>query len=320
MNDDVKDLVQAKKEKINEWLEYLNSDDDDVIWIQKNRVFYSGLFNIMDKLQRIDDNDIVDKQEALINDIGFYVHELDKLKVKEIVNKLKELDEGKVINSDIDFNRADKIINGIYDKIDKQQEERYNKFKEEHGITNEQMNDKEKKVNDVTNTVVNSFEESKNQNELNDNISVSKREYERLRRLEDENIKIKRCDFALIIDSGLVLPITHPNYNNDRVKIEIFNINNHNIEIDGIKYTIKTQVLFDKIKSFVDKNLDLLIDWSKKETNSFLDNNAYDGGKSRDIQVKYGQLLISVNGQVSGELGMRVEEFINAIKELIKNN
>ena len=52
MNNDVKDLMLAKKEKINEWLEYLNSEDDDVIWIQKNRVFISGLNNILYQLQK----------------------------------------------------------------------------------------------------------------------------------------------------------------------------------------------------------------------------------------------------------------------------
>lgn len=29
MNNDIKDLVLAKKEKISEWLEYLNSEEDD---------------------------------------------------------------------------------------------------------------------------------------------------------------------------------------------------------------------------------------------------------------------------------------------------
>lgn len=64
-------------------------------------------------------------------------------------------------------------------------------------------------------------------------------------------------------------------------------------------------------------NIYLLIDWSKKETNHFLDNNAYDDGKSSNIKIKYGQLLVNVNGQVTDELGKNVEDFINNIKELI---
>lgn len=262
MNNDVKDLMLAKKEKINEWLEYLNSEDNDVIWIQKNRVFTSGLNNILYQLLKNSNNDIAKRQEELINSAITYINQRDKENVMKIVNEIKELDG--------DGNMNEKIIK-----------------------------------NDLS------------QENSNDNVSLSKDEYEMLKKFEEETLKIQRCDFALIVNSGAVVPTTNPNYNNGRIKIEIFDINNNNIEIDGKPYTIKTQVLFNKIKAFISDNLNVLIDWSKKETNFYLDNNAYEGGKSKNIKVKYGQLLINVDGQVTGDLGKNVDEFINYLKELI---
>ena len=86
MNNDVKDLMLAKKEKINEWLEYLNSEDNDVIWIQKNRVFTSGLNNILYQLQKNANNDIAKRQEELINSAITYINQRDKENVMKIVN------------------------------------------------------------------------------------------------------------------------------------------------------------------------------------------------------------------------------------------
>lgn len=151
----------------------------------------------------------------------------------------------------------------------------------------------------------------------NDTVILSKEEYEKLKRFEGETLKIQKCDFALIVNSGAALPTTHPNYNNGRIKIEIFDINNNNIEIDGKKYNIKTQVLFNKIKDFIRDNLNVLIDWSKKETNFYLNSNVYEDGNSKNIKVKYGQLLINVDGQITGNLGKNIDEFINCLKDLI---
>ena len=510
MNNDVKDLMLAKKEKINEWLEYLNSEEDDVIWIQKNRVFSTGLYNIIYQLQKIESNDFIKKQEELVNTIGQHINNRDRLKVKEIVNKLKKLDDGEKINDDIDFNNLDQMISNIDNKLEQlKQEELEGKTPEEQKQIIEQWDKEEQQFSDITNSMINSIREStikeiaksvykylgieinefnvdrleelnatifmpkdsirgiggvivgddkthltcgslhpldyyieefkngkrddeiknddlgeekinsirqavvsnlkewlnflnveqndpnwKSRNNLflnridvslnilkntkdnkivleqidlikdiidylekNDrenvkrivdtlykltdeykidmiknesisnnidnlkqnssNVTLPKLEYDRLRKIEDDLLKIKRCDFALIISSGAVLPVLHPNYNKDRIKIEIFGINGCDITIDGKRYIIKTQILFNKIKSLVDDNLDSLIDYSKKETNDFLNNNAYDGGISRNIKIKYGQLLISINGQLSGEIGKYVEEFIDNVKQLI---
>mgnify|MGYP003571365678 CR=1 FL=1 len=220
------------------------------------------------------------------------------------LNILKNTKDNKIVLEQID------LIKDIIDYLEKNDRENVKRIVETlYKLTDEYKIDMIKNEgisNDIDNLKQNS-----------NNVILSKLEYDRLRKFEDETLKIKRCDFALIINSGAVMPVLHPNYNKDRIKIAIFGINDCDITIDGNRYIIKTQILFNKIKSLVDDNLDSLIDWSKKETNDFLNNNAYDGGISRNIKIKYGQLLININGQVSGEIGKYAEEFINTAKQLI---
>ena len=257
----IESIRKAIINNLNEWLNYLNIEQNDPAWKPRNNLFLNRINVSLDILTNINDNEMGLQLMDLAKTIPNYIDKEDRENVKAIINKIKELANGNGINKT--------------------------------------------KINYV------------NKENLDDSIKISKYEYELLKKYEEDSYKMQRTDFALIINSGAVLPASHVNYNNDRVKLEIYDSNNHNIEINGEKYIIKTQALFNKIKSFIDNNLDLLIDWSKKETNYFLDNNAYDGGKSRNIKVKYGQLLINVNGQVSGELGKNIEDFINKIKELI---
>ena len=149
MNNDVKDLKLVKKEKINEWLEYLNSEDDDVIWVQKNRVFSTGLYNIIYQLQKNEPNDLIKKQEELINTIGQFINSRDRLKVKEIVNKLKNLDNGNEVKDDIDLNNIDQMISDIDSKLeDIKQEELEEKTPEEQKQIIEQWDKEEKQLSD----------------------------------------------------------------------------------------------------------------------------------------------------------------------------
>lgn len=163
--------------------------------------------------------------------------------------------------------------------------------------------------------------ESLDDNIGEEKVTVSKYEYDMLKSLDEETLKMKWCDFALKVSSGAVSHSTDSNYNQGRTKIEIFGIDDNNIEINGKKYSIETQALLDTIKKYVSDNLNVLIDWSKKETRPFLDENAYEGGISKTIIVKYGQLLITVDGQVQGDIGENVGLFINYLEELlIKGN
>lgn len=154
---------------------------------------------------------------------------------------------------------------------------------------------------------------------LNEMISISKREYEYMKKIYDDFCKSYNNDFSLKISKGLIVPKGNPNYFNGRVDIEIYNENTYSIQIEGKTYTIDSKI-FNEIKQIVDGNIDKLIYFSKIETKQFLMENAYEGGAPTSITLKYGQLTININGQVFGEIGDFCNEFKDKIINLILNN
>lgn len=148
-------------------------------------------------------------------------------------------------------------------------------------------------------------------------VSISKEEYEKLKMYENELADFEISDFVLQITKGAVISKTNPNYNN-RIDIKIINQEKHTIFIDGQKYTIKSLQLFNKIKKFVSDNLNVLVNWSVRQNKFNLDNNCYNDGVSSSIKVKYGNLIIIVNGQVS-DIRNLCDQFIEEIKQLIIN-
>ena len=156
-------------------------------------------------------------------------------------------------------------------------------------------------------------------NFINDEkISITKQEYENLKMYENEFVDFEFSDFVLKMTKGAVIPKTNPNYNNNRIDIKIINQEKHSIFIDGQEYAIKSLQLYNKIKKFVSDNLNTLINWSVRQNKFNLDNNCYEGGISRCIKVKYGNLIIIVNGQVS-DIGNLCDQFIEEVKQLIIN-
>lgn len=138
---------------------------------------------------------------------------------------------------------------------------------------------------------------------------------------EDKYTLEQYTDFMLKLYRGAVVPKESPNFNNNRVEIEIYSslldeIRDSKININGKEYNIKSQNLLNRIKEFVTDNLDILINWSKHQNHYNLDCNAYDGGVARTIKVKYGQLTIFVNGQVR-DIGQLCDEFIENVVTLI---
>lgn len=156
-----------------------------------------------------------------------------------------------------------------------------------------------------------------NQNS-NEMISISKREYEYMKQIYDDFCKSYNNDFSLKIRKGLIVPKDNPNYFNGRVDMEIYNENTYSIQIEGKAYTIDSKK-FNEIKQIVESNIDKLIYFSKIETKQFLMENAYEGGAPTSITLKCGQLIINLNGQVFGEIGDFCNEFRDKIVGLILN-
>lgn len=154
---------------------------------------------------------------------------------------------------------------------------------------------------------------------LNEMISISKREYESMKQIYDNFCKSYNSDFSLKIRKGLIVPKDNPNYFNGRIDIEIYNENTYSIQIEDKTYTIDSKK-FNEIKQIAESNIDKLIYFSKIETKQYLMENAYEGGAPTSITLKYGQLTINVNGQVFGEIGDFCNEFKNEVVNLILNN
>lgn len=153
----------------------------------------------------------------------------------------------------------------------------------------------------------------------NEMINVEKREYEYIKQISDNYLKLLKCDFLLKIKKGLIVPKEHPNYYNGRVDIEIYNENSYSIQIEGKSYSIDS-ILFSEIKNTIENYVEKLIYFSKLETQQYLMENAYEGGSPSSITLKYGQLIINLNGQVFGEISDLCNEIKDKIVNIILNN
>lgn len=140
--------------------------------------------------------------------------------------------------------------------------------------------------------------------------------------MNDEEYRMEEyTDFMIKLYRGAVIPMDNPNYNNHRVEIALYSskldeIDGYKAQIEGKDYNIKSQNLLNKIKGLVNDNLDTLINWSLHQNRFNLDENAYEGGMGRSIRIKYGQLIIFVNGQVT-DIGELCDKFIDEIVSLI---
>ncbi|MBQ7141411.1 MAG: hypothetical protein IJO32_07925 [Bacilli bacterium] len=299
-------LTKLKKEKINEWVKYLDDNNDgDWLWKQKNKVFSSKLPNILYSMGKLERDEIVVKQTQIVRLVERYINKLDKNKVYDMIKLIQSLD----YNENINMKEINDMINN-YSLDNETEEQEYAKELVENAekiiktmeqnIDNAQVNEQPRKINNKI-----------------PKVEIDKHEYARFKKLEQEYMDFKFVDFAIKLYSGSIIPIGHPNYNNDRIDIEIFGLEKYSININGEKYNIKNQQLFNKIKSFVSSNLDTLIKCSKAQNKLYLDTNSYEGGKSSEIKIKYGQLTIYINGQVKGNIGQFCEQFIDVVKKII---
>jgi len=143
----------------------------------------------------------------------------------------------------------------------------------------------------------------------NENVMIDKYEYEDIKQYVD----LLNEDFAIkIYDGGTSMRL------NKDTEISIYSYNRYNIQIDGKEYHIKSITLFNKIKKLINDNFDTLVLFSKIETKEFISKDILIGC-SRNITIKYGQLLININGAINGNVGNFCKEFIDEIKKLIIN-
>lgn len=309
------ELKKQKSDKIKEWLEYLdNNNEDDILWKQKNRVYASSVPDWLYLMAKEKQDDIIDKQYEIAQPIAKYINELNREKVYSIVKQLNDLENGKTINEfHFDY---DEIISQANKKIAEiEKEELDGKSEEEQILLKEKWQKEDEELKKIFNNnfyVIN-----------DDKITITKKEYDQLKYCQEDLYQIEEFispsnDFSIKLKSGSVLPMTHPNYHNNRIDIEILDIEKYSIKIENKEYRINFDVL-KKIKEFINKNLDVLIKHSLSQNKKFMLNNSLFGG-TRTITIKYGKLIISIDGQVVGEIGEFCKNFINEIKDIIINS
>lgn len=132
--------------------------------------------------------------------------------------------------------------------------------------------------------------------------------------------KLDRADFAIDLFLGVPVPEYHPKYNEWRTSLEIYSYDfktpsQFEVSIEGQEFNDR-QDLFVKIKSIVEENLNQLIKISKEQTNEVIINDSIEGG-SCNLTIKYGQLLIHIDGNVAGA-NYKVNKFVRKILNLFQ--
>ena len=231
--------------------------------------------------------------------------------------KFKKINNNELNNiNNLDF---DKMIQEADGKIaELEQEELDGKSEEEQKELKEKWEKESQEFEKIMNINTNSFVINE------EKITITKKEYEILKYDQEDLLSIEKFlkpmnDFALKIFKGGVIPITNPNYYNNRISIEINNFDDYKIQIDKQNY-ILTKEKYETIKNLIISKLNILIDVAKKEDFNYFLNNGYEGGTSSTIVIKYNSLIIRLNGQVTGEIGDFCKTFIEKIKDIITTN
>ena len=87
-------IVLIKKaiiNNLNEWLKYLNTEQNDPIWKPRNGLFLNRINASLDILKNANDNEIVIQLIELVKNIPDFIEKEDKENLKDIVNKLIDL-------------------------------------------------------------------------------------------------------------------------------------------------------------------------------------------------------------------------------------
>ena len=180
---------KKKSDKIREWLEYLdNNNEDDLLWIQKNRVYASSVPDLLYLMKKEKQDDIVDRQYEIVRSVVTYINELNREKVYSIVKQLKDLEDGKTINEiHRDYEQSISQDNKKTTEIEQ------NQLKESHN----KLNDKK---------FVTALEEY-----------IKKEQQEELYQIQ-EFVSLAE-DFSIQLKSASILPMGHSDYYEDRKSV-----------------------------------------------------------------------------------------------------
>lgn len=131
--------------------------------------------------------------------------------------------------------------------------------------------------------------------------------------------KDNKFDFVLKIYSGYV-----PYDKDYAIKINIYSrdltrLDEYEILIKEKKYTINSSDFLNKLKTIIMNNLENLVKCSVAQTTDYIVNNSYDGGYYWNFKIKYANLIINIEGQIS-EIEIFCDSFTDEIIHLINQS
>ncbi len=146
-------------------------------------------------------------------------------------------------------------------------------------------------------------------------ITIDELEYKKLIRIAERDKEFQDCDFLIYISNGKILPILHPNYNDDRIFIKIKSMDDYNININGTEYKIQNAEQFYRIKELLTSNIQKLMDFSIQENKLF---NKYILNQiKKQLIFKIGKLIIEVDGNVQGEIADFYDCLMDQISKIV---
>lgn len=146
-------------------------------------------------------------------------------------------------------------------------------------------------------------------------ITINKLEYDKMLKTRENLKELEETDFLILINNGKILPALHPNFNENRMYLKIKS-NDYTININGKKYDITNAGQFYRLKNLMIDNLQSLINYSIQENKIFNKYN-YSNQIKKELIFKFGKLIIKIDGNVDGEIGVFYDKLMDEITKLV---
>lgn len=142
-------------------------------------------------------------------------------------------------------------------------------------------------------------------------VIISEDKYNELKLIESYYKVWKNSEFILNIKQGELLPPNNPDYYKNRILLEIIDLEDYSIEIEGKEYELTKDKLVE-IKKYINEQVTKLIKYASTPTNKI------EGSAKQKIMVKIGNVTMRIEGNTTREIKDYCTSFINEIIKIIK--
>lgn len=142
-------------------------------------------------------------------------------------------------------------------------------------------------------------------------ITIPEEKYNELILIESYYDIWKKSDFILNIKQGELIPSNDANYYKNRIYLEIIDLEDYSIEIEGKEYILDNQKII-KIKNYINTQISQLIKYAS------IPQNKIDINAKQKIMLKIGNVTIRLDGNTTREVKDFCTNFITEIIMIIK--